>query len=74
MQFSSAARGRPIIVEWERDARHSAGLSFGDSSCASIKPVHIFMGPAERCAFEGIFSRRRNTAASRSARDSDGAV
>ncbi|GBP64488.1 Trissin receptor [Eumeta japonica] len=23
----SAARGRPIIVEWERDARHSAGLS-----------------------------------------------
>ncbi|GBP14590.1 hypothetical protein EVAR_93463_1 [Eumeta japonica] len=25
--FSSAARGRPIIVEWERDARHSAGLS-----------------------------------------------
>ncbi|GBP47469.1 hypothetical protein EVAR_86387_1 [Eumeta japonica] len=22
-----AARGRPIIVEWERDARHSAGLS-----------------------------------------------
>ncbi|GBP71251.1 Down syndrome cell adhesion molecule homolog [Eumeta japonica] len=24
---SSAARGRPIIVEWERDARHSAGLS-----------------------------------------------
>ncbi|GBP89660.1 hypothetical protein EVAR_66992_1 [Eumeta japonica] len=26
-----AAR-RPIIVEWERDARHSAGLSFGDSS------------------------------------------
>ncbi|GBP33945.1 hypothetical protein EVAR_23292_1 [Eumeta japonica] len=21
------ARGRPIIVEWERDARHSAGLS-----------------------------------------------
>ncbi|GBP54472.1 hypothetical protein EVAR_47341_1 [Eumeta japonica] len=23
----SIARGRPIIVEWERDARHSAGLS-----------------------------------------------
>ncbi|GBP09959.1 Disintegrin and metalloproteinase domain-containing protein 10 homolog [Eumeta japonica] len=23
----NAARGRPIIVEWERDARHSAGLS-----------------------------------------------
>ncbi|GBP52347.1 hypothetical protein EVAR_38494_1 [Eumeta japonica] len=23
----SCARGRPIIVEWERDARHSAGLS-----------------------------------------------
>ncbi|GBP44631.1 hypothetical protein EVAR_75088_1 [Eumeta japonica] len=22
-----SARGRPIIVEWERDARHSAGLS-----------------------------------------------
>ncbi|GBP38482.1 hypothetical protein EVAR_23689_1 [Eumeta japonica] len=25
--WDSAARGRPIIVEWERDARHSAGLS-----------------------------------------------
>ncbi|GBP89202.1 hypothetical protein EVAR_60381_1 [Eumeta japonica] len=25
--YCSAARGRPIIVEWERDARHSAGLS-----------------------------------------------
>ncbi|GBP17898.1 hypothetical protein EVAR_7891_1 [Eumeta japonica] len=25
--FECAARGRPIIVEWERDARHSAGLS-----------------------------------------------
>ncbi|GBP33260.1 hypothetical protein EVAR_5215_1 [Eumeta japonica] len=24
---NDAARGRPIIVEWERDARHSAGLS-----------------------------------------------
>ncbi|GBP39953.1 hypothetical protein EVAR_39181_1 [Eumeta japonica] len=24
---SCCARGRPIIVEWERDARHSAGLS-----------------------------------------------
>ncbi|GBP05885.1 hypothetical protein EVAR_101483_1 [Eumeta japonica] len=24
---TNAARGRPIIVEWERDARHSAGLS-----------------------------------------------
>ncbi|GBP31666.1 hypothetical protein EVAR_84112_1 [Eumeta japonica] len=30
------ARGRPIIVEWERDARHSAGLSLvrsGSSQC-----------------------------------------
>ncbi|GBP18215.1 hypothetical protein EVAR_9057_1 [Eumeta japonica] len=26
-QNSCCARGRPIIVEWERDARHSAGLS-----------------------------------------------
>ncbi|GBP92368.1 hypothetical protein EVAR_84849_1 [Eumeta japonica] len=26
-KFKHAARGRPIIVEWERDARHSAGLS-----------------------------------------------
>ncbi|GBP68465.1 hypothetical protein EVAR_52626_1 [Eumeta japonica] len=25
--YLTAARGRPIIVEWERDARHSAGLS-----------------------------------------------
>ncbi|GBP00258.1 hypothetical protein EVAR_869_1 [Eumeta japonica] len=27
MQLACCARGRPIIVEWERDARHSAGLS-----------------------------------------------
>ncbi|GBP38983.1 hypothetical protein EVAR_95603_1 [Eumeta japonica] len=27
VNVDSAARGRPIIVEWERDARHSAGLS-----------------------------------------------
>ncbi|GBP52241.1 hypothetical protein EVAR_83102_1 [Eumeta japonica] len=27
MTFQCCARGRPIIVEWERDARHSAGLS-----------------------------------------------
>ncbi|GBP06182.1 Lysyl oxidase homolog 2 [Eumeta japonica] len=25
--YECCARGRPIIVEWERDARHSAGLS-----------------------------------------------
>ncbi|GBP86268.1 hypothetical protein EVAR_57390_1 [Eumeta japonica] len=25
--YMCCARGRPIIVEWERDARHSAGLS-----------------------------------------------
>ncbi|GBP45994.1 hypothetical protein EVAR_24187_1 [Eumeta japonica] len=25
--FKCCARGRPIIVEWERDAWHSAGLS-----------------------------------------------
>ncbi|GBP19943.1 hypothetical protein EVAR_11333_1 [Eumeta japonica] len=34
------ARGRPIIVEWERDARHSAGLSL-----VRKKPAHaIFPG------------------------------
>ncbi|GBP56959.1 hypothetical protein EVAR_79095_1 [Eumeta japonica] len=27
LNFECCARGRPIIVEWERDARHSAGLS-----------------------------------------------
>ncbi|GBP54290.1 Putative 115 kDa protein in type-1 retrotransposable element R1DM [Eumeta japonica] len=27
MLLQCCARGRPIIVEWERDARHSAGLS-----------------------------------------------
>ncbi|GBP81064.1 hypothetical protein EVAR_62104_1 [Eumeta japonica] len=26
-RYDCCARGRPIIVEWERDARHSAGLS-----------------------------------------------
>ncbi|GBP06354.1 hypothetical protein EVAR_4515_1 [Eumeta japonica] len=27
LSIACCARGRPIIVEWERDARHSAGLS-----------------------------------------------
>ncbi|GBP18007.1 hypothetical protein EVAR_16952_1 [Eumeta japonica] len=27
IEYPCCARGRPIIVEWERDARHSAGLS-----------------------------------------------
>ncbi|GBP84361.1 hypothetical protein EVAR_87512_1 [Eumeta japonica] len=34
------ARGRPIIVEWERDARHSAGLSlvrYDESSTNKIR-------------------------------------
>ncbi|GBP71763.1 hypothetical protein EVAR_58860_1 [Eumeta japonica] len=31
------ARGRPIIVEWERDARHSAGLSLVRVSTVSTK-------------------------------------
>ncbi|GBP08651.1 hypothetical protein EVAR_7255_1 [Eumeta japonica] len=34
------ARGRPIIVEWERDG-HSAGLSFGDSSLR-YRALHFF--------------------------------
>ncbi|GBP87670.1 hypothetical protein EVAR_38156_1 [Eumeta japonica] len=29
------ARGRPIIVEWERDARHSAGLSLVRGYCVA---------------------------------------
>ncbi|GBP75701.1 hypothetical protein EVAR_98551_1 [Eumeta japonica] len=34
------ARGRPIIVEWERDARHSAGsLSFGAHKRHAEKPL-----------------------------------
>ncbi|GBP00298.1 hypothetical protein EVAR_894_1 [Eumeta japonica] len=34
---ASAARGRPIIVEWERDARHSAGLSLvRHADCISL--------------------------------------
>ncbi|GBP15533.1 hypothetical protein EVAR_9310_1 [Eumeta japonica] len=38
--YKCCARGRPIIVEWERDARHSAGLSlsFGDSELHSRTP------------------------------------
>ncbi|GBP54846.1 hypothetical protein EVAR_87920_1 [Eumeta japonica] len=39
MHFSSAARGRPIIVEWERDARHSAGLSLVRRFVLTIVPV-----------------------------------
>ncbi|GBP36197.1 hypothetical protein EVAR_4342_1 [Eumeta japonica] len=35
-----AARGRPIIVEWERDARHSAGLSLvRTGSCARAEII-----------------------------------
>ncbi|GBP05392.1 Esterase FE4 [Eumeta japonica] len=42
-RFRCCARGRPIIVEWERDARHSAGLSlsFGDSSLR-YRALHFF--------------------------------
>ncbi|GBP79064.1 hypothetical protein EVAR_58732_1 [Eumeta japonica] len=38
-QLMCCARGRPIIVEWERDARHSAGLSLVRSS---PPPFHVF--------------------------------
>ncbi|GBP22554.1 hypothetical protein EVAR_84794_1 [Eumeta japonica] len=41
-KFPIAARGRPIIVEWERDARHSAGLSlvrYDSSSFSFSSPV-----------------------------------
>ncbi|GBP62065.1 hypothetical protein EVAR_53843_1 [Eumeta japonica] len=43
---TTAARGRPIIVEWERDARHSAGLSLvrvinGRHPTASAAERHI---------------------------------
>ncbi|GBP60345.1 hypothetical protein EVAR_91380_1 [Eumeta japonica] len=34
--FTCCARGRPIIVEWERDARHSAGLSLVRTDNATI--------------------------------------
>ncbi|GBP85893.1 Putative uncharacterized transposon-derived protein F52C9.6 [Eumeta japonica] len=33
------ARGRPIIVEWERDARHSAGLSLVRQHTLLAQPV-----------------------------------
>ncbi|GBP53636.1 hypothetical protein EVAR_38610_1 [Eumeta japonica] len=39
--FKGLLRARPIIVEWERDARHSAGLSFGDSSLR-YRALHFF--------------------------------
>ncbi|GBP63439.1 hypothetical protein EVAR_35329_1 [Eumeta japonica] len=35
--FTCCARGRPIIVEWERDARHSAGLSLVRNSTGSAR-------------------------------------
>ncbi|GBP98409.1 hypothetical protein EVAR_65298_1 [Eumeta japonica] len=44
----NAARGRPIIVEWERDARHSAGLSL-------VRDV------GERCALKGDVVTRVET-------------
>ncbi|GBP22201.1 hypothetical protein EVAR_10711_1 [Eumeta japonica] len=37
IKIKCCARGRPIIVEWERDARHSAGLS--------LVRAHRFLAP-----------------------------
>ncbi|GBP49603.1 hypothetical protein EVAR_97900_1 [Eumeta japonica] len=43
------ARGRPIIVEWERDARHSAGLSLvRERSAVEVITQEPIKGLAER--------------------------
>ncbi|GBP96022.1 hypothetical protein EVAR_58021_1 [Eumeta japonica] len=40
VQIDCCARGRPIIVEWERDARHSAGLSLVRAGAAQCRISH----------------------------------
>ncbi|GBP51238.1 hypothetical protein EVAR_85451_1 [Eumeta japonica] len=48
------ARGRPIIVEWERDARHSAGLSLVRSG--NIFDVHVGEAAGELIKDKQIYS------------------
>ncbi|GBP93461.1 hypothetical protein EVAR_65598_1 [Eumeta japonica] len=43
------ARGRPIIVEWERDARHSAGLSLVRSEGLLLEPESIPVSELTSC-------------------------
>ncbi|GBP64908.1 hypothetical protein EVAR_49201_1 [Eumeta japonica] len=54
----SAARGRPIIVEWERDARHSAGLSLVRRSSRGIK----LLVPVDRAQSNASAPSRRSAA------------
>ncbi|GBP67230.1 Epoxide hydrolase 3 [Eumeta japonica] len=46
-------RGRPIIVEWERDARHSAGLSLVRNNSLHCEPISSLY-----FLFGRIYSRR----------------
>ncbi|GBO99248.1 hypothetical protein EVAR_524_1 [Eumeta japonica] len=60
------ARGRPIIVEWERDARHSAGLSLVRTrGCKWRAPP-----PTSPCGGSGQKSANADPPARRGANDS----
>ncbi|GBP29580.1 hypothetical protein EVAR_79129_1 [Eumeta japonica] len=65
------ARGRPIIVEWERDARHSAGLSL-----VRAEPLKRNLNVGTRLhngeSFINIAGERRWTAVGRRALDGRG--
>ncbi|GBP69920.1 hypothetical protein EVAR_83238_1 [Eumeta japonica] len=50
-KLQCCARGRPIIVEWERDARHSAGLSLVRQ--ADTKTIHYFPWPFRPYGYSG---------------------
>ncbi|GBP83240.1 hypothetical protein EVAR_52041_1 [Eumeta japonica] len=57
------ARGRPIIVEWERDARHSAGLSRSVTHRYVTEPSSVVTSGAFFSPF-GRFDSQRSTAQS----------
>ncbi|GBP71865.1 hypothetical protein EVAR_58922_1 [Eumeta japonica] len=69
MKSCCCARGRPIIVEWERDARHSAGLSLvrdnfplAYRSSRLMKRVTTRMQPQHRYLRSGYSDARRRAA------------
>ncbi|GBP55053.1 GTP cyclohydrolase 1 [Eumeta japonica] len=55
MHYSLAARGRPIIVEWERDARHSAGLSLVRHMCMVMRGVQKINSKTVTSTMLGVF-------------------
>ncbi|GBP58082.1 hypothetical protein EVAR_39799_1 [Eumeta japonica] len=63
---TSAARGRPIIVEWERRKAFGGPLSFGDSSLR-YRALHFFISDSQpqpnlrRCHVKTCYSREKKS-------------